>query len=161
MKMWCIYTTKYYSAVKNIHKIMRFSSEWMELKNYSEWGKPDPNKQIVSIFSYMWMAFKAIDIHATICITTDVRYILYENFLSKIFEIHKIMNSVYMCISYFSYLIALTKYPTKATWREGGRRKERGERETGIREGYFWLLVPGDTAQHGRGGTVTEAGVSW
>jgi hypothetical protein len=31
MKMWCIYTEKYYSAVKKT-EIMNFAGKWMELE---------------------------------------------------------------------------------------------------------------------------------
>ena len=43
-KMWYIYTTEYYPAIKK-HGIMKFESKWIDLlKNHPEWGNSDPER---------------------------------------------------------------------------------------------------------------------
>jgi hypothetical protein len=46
----------------------------LEKKNHSESGNPDPKRQILYAFTFMWvLAFKSL-INRPICITTEVRY---------------------------------------------------------------------------------------
>lgn len=53
-KMWYIYTTEYYSAIKK-RKTMKFTGKWMELEkeNFPEWGDPDPKRQIWYVVTYI------------------------------------------------------------------------------------------------------------
>ena len=51
-KMWCIYTMKYYTAIKN--EILPFATTWMNLEDVVLNKISETERQILYDITYMW-----------------------------------------------------------------------------------------------------------